>query len=135
MGKIGLKIMRMKRDKHTYIHTFIQRTSRLYDPIGPVGRFDENVLSSILPTNGSEIQWLKHKLQLKGNKGNLRHKELFFLQFYADQIIKHFLRICVGKGSFISYCWVLGILHIKGQENWGLTDKVIVYYVLYVHCT
>ena len=43
-GKIGLKIYHMKRDKQINIQTYIQRTSRLYDRIGPVGRFDENLL-------------------------------------------------------------------------------------------
>ena len=37
----GLEKKRMKRDRQTHTQTHTQRTSRLYDRIGPVGRFDE----------------------------------------------------------------------------------------------
>ena len=41
----GLEKNCMKRDRHTYI----QRTSRLYDRIGPVGRFDEKIKTAKEP--------------------------------------------------------------------------------------
>ena len=42
----GLEKNRMKRDRQTDRQTDI-RTSRLYDRIGPVGRFDENLLATL----------------------------------------------------------------------------------------
>ena len=63
----GLKKKRMKRDIQTHRQTH-RRTSRLYDRIGPVGRFDENYFVHYLYLDQSVVRLgliLLQSLQVK----------------------------------------------------------------------